>query len=356
MRTVDIRWAMNLVLTPGHNSARLIMLMQESIEQCKLDLKGSVVLTEAANGAYAVTPVLAAMAGAECVYALARETRYGTVAQVAHVTEELAAMAGVRERVKIITAKSAQIVREADIITNSGHVRPIDRKMIEQFKPTAVVPLMYEAWEYRPSDIDLDFCTIKGIPVAGTNERHPAIDVFSYLGIMAVKLLLDSGIAVYGSRVLLLCDNPFAPYIERGLKGAGADVYCARGIADAPVDLKYDAIVVALSPSTMPSLNSDDAEMIAASCEGAVVAQFWGDIQRETFEARGIPLWPSQEPLPGHMGILPSAVGPEPVVRLQGGGLKVGELLWRAKCSGLDAERAVQFSVEAGFGESIQLV
>jgi hypothetical protein len=31
------------------------------------------------------------------------------------------------------------------------------------------------------------------------------------------------------------------------------------------------------------------------------------------------------------MGILPSAVGPEPIVRLQAGGLKVGEVLHRLK-------------------------
>ncbi len=29
------------------------------------------------------------------------------------------------------------------------------------------------------------------------------------------------------------------------------------------------------------------------------------------------------------MGVLPSAVGPEPIVRLQSGGLKVGEVLAR---------------------------
>jgi hypothetical protein len=33
------------------------------------------------------------------------------------------------------------------------------------------------------------------------------------------------------------------------------------------------------------------------------------------------------------MGILPSAVGPEPIVRLQVGGLKVGEVLLKAALS-----------------------
>jgi hypothetical protein len=36
------------------------------------------------------------------------------------------------------------------------------------------------------------------------------------------------------------------------------------------------------------------------------------------------------------MGILPSAVGPEPIVRLQAGGLKVGQVLAR----GLDSAAA----------------
>jgi hypothetical protein len=344
---------MNTALTLGYNCARLVKLMQKSIAQCELDLTGSIVLTEAARGAYAVTPILSAMAGAERVYAVTRTTQYGTVEQITQETEELAALAGVKGKIKIITGKSEQAVLEADIITNSGHVRPIDSEMIERFKPTAVIPLMYEAWEFRASDLDLDFCRAKGIPVVGTNERHPAVDVFSYLGIMAVKLLLDAGVAVCGSRVLLLCDNPFAPYIERGLKGAGAEVNCVNGVLDAPTSQDYDAIVVALHPDGKPTLDKDDAAKIAAEWQGAVVAQFWGDIDRGAFVANGIPLWPLKEPAPGHMGILPSAVGPEPIVRLQCGGLKVGELLWRSRMSGLDAESAAQFSVQAGFGDLI---
>jgi hypothetical protein len=345
---------MNPALTLGFNCARLVKLMQKSIAQSKLDLTGSVVLTEAARGAYAVTPVLSAMAGAERVYAVTRTTQYGTVEQITQETEELAALAGVKGKIKILTDKPGQVIHEADIITNSGHVRPIDRKMIEQFKATAVIPLMYEAWEYRASDLDLAFCCAKGVPVVGTNERHPAVDVFSYLGIMAVKLLLDAGVAVYGSRVLLLCDNPFAPYIKRGLEGAGAEVDCVDRLIGAPAGQDYDAIVVALHPHNEPTLDESDAAKIAADWQGAVVVQFWGDIDRGAFVANGIPLWPLKEPAPGHMGILPSAVGPEPIVRLQCGGLKVGELLWRSRMSGLDAESAAQFSVQAGFGDLIK--
>ena len=41
------------------------------------------------------------------------------------------------------------------------------------------------------------------------------------------------------------------------------------------------------------------------------------------------------------MGVLPSAVGPEPVVRLQAGGLKVGEVLARGVDRASPAELAL---------------
>lgn len=317
---------------PGFNPQRLVRLMEEAVRRCDLNLQGAVVLTEAASGAYVVTPVLAAMAGAERVFALTRSTRYGTVAEICAQTEHLAELAGVRERVNVVTEKTRELVAQADIVTNSGHVRPIDGTLAGWMKPTAVIPLMYEAWELRPADIDLDACHRRGIRLAGTNERHPAVDVFSYLGIMAVKLLLDAGVAVYGSRILVLCDNPFAPYIERGLAGAGACVQLCTGVPDALAAAGvFDAVLVALQPRTEPVIEAASAGALARRWPGAVVAQYWGDLDRVAFAAAGAPLWPEQAPAPGHMGILPSGVGPEPIVRLQAGGLKVGEVLLRGE-------------------------
>ena len=67
---------------PGLNSRRLLTLMQAAIQRCELNLHHAWVLTEAASGAYVVTPVLAAMAGAQHVFAVTRASRYGTVDQV----------------------------------------------------------------------------------------------------------------------------------------------------------------------------------------------------------------------------------------------------------------------------------
>lgn len=338
---------------PGLHPARLLRLTQQAVARCDLNLVGATVLTEAATGAYVVTPVLAALAGAAQVFALARATRYGAIAEVVAGTQRLAALAGVADRVTILSAKHQNVVSRADIITNSGHLRPLDATTIGWMQPYAVIPLMYEAWEFRAEDVDLAACRALDIPVAGTNERHPAVDVFSYLGIMAVKALLDSGVAVAGSRLLVLCDNPFGPFIINGLQGAGAQVHRVSRLEDAGPSGGYDAVIVALQPSEHPALGDAEAQLLAKLCPGAVVVQFWGDIDRTALAAHDLPYWPFEAPPSGHMGVLPSQVGPEPVVRLQAGGLKVGELLWKERRRGASVAAAIEAAEASGFGMHI---
>src|SRR5262249_23181357 len=149
------------------------------------------------------------------------------------------------------------------------------------------------------------------------------------------KLLTDAGVAVYGCRVLVLCDNQFATYILAALEKAGADVEALDHLSKARIDRPYDAILVALQPREYPILTHNDARFIGDRWPGSVVAQFWGDIDRASFAAASVPVWPFEQPAQGHMSILPSAIGPEPIVRLQAGGLKVGEILWRQRGSGV---------------------
>ncbi len=314
---------------PGLNPRRLVRLMAEAVGRCELNLSGKVVLTEAATGAYVTTPILAALAGAEQVYGLTRTTPYGTVEEVTAATLALARLAGVDGRVRVITDKDPDVIARADVVTNSGHLRPIDADTVNRMKPTAVVPLMYEAWEFRAGDVDLDACRRRGIRFAGTNERHPAVDVFSYLGVMAVKQLLDAGVAVYGSKVVLWCDNPFAPHIRAGLVNGGAEVELVQDLAAASGSGGVDAVVVAVTPGEGVAVGAAEAAAIAGRWPGAVVAQYWGDTDRAALERAGVPVWPPAAPRRGHMGVLPSAVGPEPIVRLQSGSLKVAEVLLR---------------------------
>jgi hypothetical protein len=194
-------------------------------------------------------------------------------------------------------------------------------------KAGSVIPLMYEAWEFRAGDIDLAACRERGILVAGTNEQHPAIDVFSHLGEMAGRLLQDAGVAVHASHVLLLCDNAFAEPIERGLGAAGASVTTSATFLPLLDAERCDALLVALTPAPSPAISEADATQFISRFPGAVVVRYFGDLDIGVFSRLGLPLWPDRAVPPGHMGILPSAIGPEPIVRLQTGGLKVAQVL-----------------------------
>lgn len=302
--------------------------MSAAIDRCQLDLNGLTVLTEAANGPYVVTPVLAALAGAD-VQALAASTSYATAAELAAVTRELAGLAHVSDRIEIVAGRDAADIGAADIVTNSGQVRPIDAAMIAGLKPGCVIPLMYESWEYRASDLDLEACGKHGVLVAGTNEQHPAVDVFSYLGQLAIKQLHDAGIAVRGTRITLLCDNSFGPYIERELRHNEATVTSVTALTAEVLAPYCDAVIVAMLPGDEFVLTAAEAKLIAATVPDTVVVQYWGDVDRAALAEDRLEVWPPAAPKSGHMGVLPSAVGPEAVVRLQSGGLKVGEVLAR---------------------------
>jgi hypothetical protein len=147
------------------------------------------------------------------------------------------------------------------------------------------------------------------------------VDVFSYLGPLCVKLLHDAGLPIYKNRIAVLCDNAFGPYITRALKGLGGLVTRFEGVGALTSDV-WDCVVVALEPRSELRLDGEEAKRLARVAPGAVVAQFWGDIDRDALSSEGIPAWPRRAPKPGHMAVLLSALGPEPIIRLQAGGLR----------------------------------
>ncbi len=331
---------MRAAVPAGCRPERLARLMREAVDRCRLDLTGRHVLTEAATGAYVSTAVMAAMAGGR-VTAYTRATRHGTVAEVRAWTERVAAAAGVRGAVEVVEDLSPALIGTADVVTNSGHLRPLDAAFVGSLRPGAVVSLMMEAWEIGAGRVDVDLAALRraGVPFAGTDERHPAVGVFDYLGVMAVKLLVDAGIAVLGSRVLLLCDNPFGHYVARTLRACGARVTVAASPTALTRCEPADAVVVSLTPAEVFRVTREDLATVALRMPDAVVAQFFGDVDRAAAEELGIHCWPDPPPPHGHMGVLPSDIGPEPIIRLQAGGLKVAQVLRTPEHERTDADR-----------------
>jgi hypothetical protein len=314
---------------PGFSLPRLRTLIGRAVAATELDLSGLTVLTEAATGAYAVTPVIAAAAGAKRVYALTKPTRYGTVADVKQQTLELASSIGVADRIDVLETIGPDVLENVDIVTNSGHLRPLTAALIDQLSSHAVIALMFEAWEFRPEDLDIEACWRRGIPVVGVNERHPAVDVFSFLGPLCLRQLHDCGLSGYSNRIALICDNDFLASLHAGLSSAGASVETFESVEAMRRD-DWDAIVVALVPKATLRVGVPEAKHLAACAPaGAVVAQFFGDVDRIALTANGLAVWPPTPPGLGHMGILLSEIGPEPIVRLQTGGLRAAEWVRR---------------------------
>lgn len=318
-------------LRPGFSLPRLGALMSRALTETLLDLSELTVLTEAATGAYAVTAVLAAMAGARRVYAFTKPTRHGTPGEARQQTLELADSVGVADRIDVLEQITPDILNQTDIVTNSGHLRPLTAALIDKLPREAVIALMFEAWEFRPKDLDMEACLRRGIPIVGVNERHPAVDVFSFLGPLCLKQLHDCGLSVYKNRIAVLCDNDFVGSLRAGLASSGASVDTFDNVQAVYRD-EWDAIIVALRPAVQPRIGSPEATHLAACAPaGGVIVQFWGDMDRTALSANGLAVWPTAPPALGHMGILLSEIGPEPIVRLQAGGLRAAEWVRRSR-------------------------
>src|SRR5690242_80467 len=103
-----------------HKTERMLIdKLFKRVEALGLNLQGKTVLTEAASGAYVVTPLLAAIAGAK-VYAFTRTTRYGTVDEIFANTKKLIADCTSRKLdITLVDELTPEIIAEADVITNS---------------------------------------------------------------------------------------------------------------------------------------------------------------------------------------------------------------------------------------------
>lgn len=329
-----------------------------AVKRLELDLTGKVVLTEAATGAYTVTPIIAALAGAK-VYAFTKDTKYGSVSEVREQTYKLLKEFSINEsQLVIIDELTPEIISKADIITNSGHLRPLNEYKLKYAKPGVVIPLMFEAWEWRDADLDLNFCRTKQIHVGATNERHPGVDVFNYLGDMALKMIFDAGLCAYKNNFVLMCNNDFGPFIAKVLSKVCANL----GVCDTEVNKpKYDninidwignfpnfdlpekyksssAVILSAYPFDKNWIGKDNEPISITKLkdhfDAPFILRYVGDINEVTCENEI--LFHPKKVTSGHMGIIPSGIGWDPILRLQSGGLKVGELMMKGETSYLN--------------------
>jgi hypothetical protein len=331
------------------NPHRVKKLIGEAIKFNNLDLTDLVVFTEAASKNYVVTPIIAAMAGAK-VYAITSDSQYGKAEDVEEFTYNFAEFCDARDKIKVIFQKKKEIIRQANIITNLGFVRPIDKKIVEMTNDKAVIPYMCEAWEYREGDIDMEACKSKNIPVLATNEDYPGLEVFDFCGSLCIKMLFELEIEVYKSKIAVVGKDKFARVIEKYLKAMGSEVYIIENLKS-EINRKYleniDALVVAdyNNDSLIGNINTNtnaqtSPEKLIDLSRKVSVVQFAGDVDIDELNKYDIPCFPQRRLGKFRMGQTLASLGPKPVIDLHCAGLKVGESMARARLSGENVDDA----------------
>ena len=350
------------------NVKRIEKLIGDAINTYDLDLSGLTVFTEAASGNYVVTPLIAALAGSDRTFAITRDSRYGKAVDVRNFTLELAQKWGVGDRIEVVYDKIPSILSQVDIVTNLGFVRPIDKGMIAHLKSTAVLPLMWETWEFRKADLDLSECRRVGIMVLGTDERAVGLDLFTYVGYLAVKLAFELEIEIYGSKVVVVGSGLFGKSsikafdkLEADIKYIDLSAEVSLGTESAKSTLRNADLVVLVEHRNSVCLIGSEGqiavdELLALSPHVSIV-HIAGNINREEIDNAAIPCLPQKSAAPGYMSVTTDYLGPKPVIALHTAGLKVGEAMARTRLAGfnpIEAEKKVLHDLPfaMGFGPS----
>ena len=344
---------------------QVLRLARRAIERHKLDLRGMRVLTEAAVGYPRVTAVLAALAGADAVYAVGRDTVRAARKDAEAQTGWLAHAAGVRDTVELLSTRLQAPLATVDVVTDLPGVRPIDEAIVRNLGDTAVVSLMRGVAHWRMGDVDVATCRRGGIAVAGVDED--AIELFRHLAVVALWGLLRLGVAVAGATVVVAGDGPACATVAHGLAQAGATLLVASPDSAGRVDLyggtkigerlgeaavtgrlaEADALVVCTSTPDARVIGHgglmEAAELAAAAPHLAVVG-LCGEIDGRALLGAGLRYQPS-------LGMPPLDLLPQPVIDLHAAGLKVGEVMARARQKGSSPMAAEQLAAETAHAE-----
>jgi hypothetical protein len=328
---------------------QVVRLIRRALASTRLDLKGLRVLTEASVGYRRITPVLAALAGAEEVYAIGRDSVQASRREAEEQTVYLAGLARVGDRVRLLPTRLQAPLATVDVVTDLPGVRPIDESILRNVAGTAAVTLMRGAAQWRPADVDVATARRHSVAVAGVDEE--AVGLYRYLPEGVLAGLLDLGVEVAGSTVVVAGEGPAHAYVVQALARLGARVLVAApetagriglfGGEKAGDTLADDAVAGRLAESDAlvlcPLTSGErwvgpgagtDAVHLAASAPHLAVVGLDAEADLRALGAAGMRCRPAGGP-DGLFDLLPQAV-----VALHAAGLRVGEVMARARRRG----------------------
>jgi hypothetical protein len=344
---------------------QVLRLIGRAISRHRLDLTGLSVLTEAGVGSRSITPVIAALAGAD-VYAVTRDTPGGARLDAERDTVALAGEALVRDRVHLVSSRLQAPLSGIDIVTSLPGVRPVDETILRSVTETAAVTLMCGVAEWQSRDVDVAACRRLRIAVAGLDED--ALRLNRYIPAAAMWGLLAVGVEIVEATVVVAGDGPACAAAARGLARAGARVLVASpesagrtslydaekagdALADAGVQARLpdaDALVLCADRPDARMMGPGtglDAGQLAATAPHIAVVNLAGELDRRALAAAGLRFWPASGAGTPH-GLLP-----QPLIDLHTAGLRVGEVLARARRRGSSSPAAEQLAAAEAHAE-----
>lgn len=303
-----------------------------SIKKFNLNLNGKTVLTEAATGEYAVTPIIAALAGAK-VIALAKESTYGSYAKIQEEIYQLSSCISNRNLNITIIRSFEEIFTDVDIVTNSGFVRPINKQLQQKLTKNSVITLMYEPWEFRETDVDIEQALKNEIKVYGTNEHDSRLQTMEYIGLTALYHLLNLRITHFSEKkILLIGNNEFIEPINKVLivNSYNVEKYYNYNLPILISD--YDILIIAENKNPILLVGNNgifDKEKLNSN---QTIIHICGSVDFNNVLAKCIP--PIPKPF-GYMSFRTDYIDNQALIDLQTGSLSVAQGMLEANKLGL---------------------
>ncbi len=308
---------------------RAIKIIDEVRDKLKVDLSGYTVLTEIGSNNYIFTPIIASLCGAKKVYALAKDNSYGAANDIILKAQAYTESLGINNIEFFENTVPLSIYESIDILTNSGNLRPINKQIIDLLKPTAVIPLMFEAWEIRDEDINVSYCKERNIKVAGTWENHPDIKVFDYCGMLGVKMALEAGLEITGNKIIVWSNDHFGEVISSKFLKEQASVIQTTSVKEVYDNLKDTDLVFIADYDEQKSYFGEDAifdtRKIKELNPSVVFVHLYGDVDTDFCKKNEINISPKFQGYPMRMTHTLGYVGLLPILKLQVAGLKVAQ-------------------------------
>ncbi len=310
-------------------NTRTLQVVQKIIHELNLNLSGFNVITELGSNHYALVPIIASLSGAQSVITLTRDSSYGKAQDIIDEFHSLKNKFGLELNINTKTALLNEDYEQAHIITNSNFLRPLNKEKLSKTKPELVIPLMYDAWELRKGDLDIEYCSKNKIRVVGTNESTSTFPIFDYCGLLAMKMAFEAGYEIKENKIVVWSDDPFGNLIKTTFENLGANVFITNKFKELKTlmeDVDFIFISDYFEKKDFSEANGffDLIELKKINSKFGII-HLYGKLDYSKLIEQGIPCYPKKNGFANKMTFTLEHIGIIPFIKLIAGSFKVAQ-------------------------------